>query len=178
MMEMKNFNLSVPITDAEKLLAKRGAIILRDTDGREWYTSQTLFSDDTYKVMYDEQGTVRSITKDVSTLFPVSFSVAEVKEIPEGVNINGGWTYFDGRVFPRQYSTSEMTTIADLEKQSKIEKANEYMNSRQWPGKAALGRLKGDEMAQYNRWLDYLDALDEVDTSLAPDINWPEPPGY
>ncbi|MQK17566.1 hypothetical protein EI013_03255 [Escherichia coli] len=29
---------------------------------------------------------------------------------------------------------------------------------------------------QYNSWLDYLDALEAVDTSSAPDINWPTPP--
>ncbi|EHU01384.1 hypothetical protein CKS_4137 [Pantoea stewartii subsp. stewartii DC283] len=50
------------------------------------------------------------------------------------------------------------------------------MNSRQWPGKAALGRLKGDELAAYNTWLDYLDALYAVDTSKAPDITWPVKP--
>lgn len=42
------------------------------------------------------------------------------------------------------------------------------MNSRQWPGKAAIGRLKGDDLTQYNLWLDYLDALEAVDTSSAP----------
>ncbi|WP_204528018.1 tail fiber assembly protein, partial [Citrobacter cronae] len=31
--------------------------------------------------------------------------------------------------------------------------------------KAAIGRLKGDELAQYNLWLDYLDALEALDTS-------------
>ncbi|EFI5875522.1 hypothetical protein GW108_20135 [Escherichia coli] len=57
-----------------------------------------------------------------------------------------------------------------------IEQANDYMNSKQWPGKAAIGRLKGEELAQYNLWLDYLDALELVDTSGAPDIEWPTPP--
>ena len=33
-----------------------------------------------------------------------------------------------------------------------------------------------DELAQYNLWLDYLDALDAIDTSKAPDITWPTPP--
>ncbi|MGT5875404.1 tail fiber assembly protein, partial [Escherichia coli] len=47
---------------------------------------------------------------------------------------------------------------------------------KQWPGKAAIGRLKGEELAQYNLWLDYLDALELVDTSSAPDIEWPTPP--
>ncbi|EPF4824647.1 tail fiber assembly protein, partial [Escherichia albertii] len=46
----------------------------------------------------------------------------------------------------------------------------------QWPGKAAIGRLKGEELAQYNLWLDYLDALELVDPSSAPDIEWPTPP--
>ncbi len=62
------------------------------------------------------------------------------------------------------------------EKQLRIDEANNYMNGKQWPGKAAIGRLKGEELAQYNLWLDYLDALELVDTSSAPDIEWPTPP--
>jgi len=50
------------------------------------------------------------------------------------------------------------------------------MSSKQWPGKAAIGRLKGDELAQYNRWLDYLDVLEAIDTSKAPNITWPDKP--
>ncbi|MDM2921037.1 tail fiber assembly protein, partial [Citrobacter sp. Cpo032] len=71
----------------------------------------------------------------------------------------------------------ELIAAADAEKQKRIDSANDYMNSKQWSGKAAIGRLKGDELAQYNLWLDYLDALDGVDTSSAPDIEWPMPPG-
>lgn len=65
---------------------------------------------------------------------------------------------------------------AEAEKQSRTNLANDYMNSKQWPGKAAMGRLKDAEKEQYNLWLDYLDALEAVDTSSAPDINWPEKP--
>ena len=68
-------------------------------------------------------------------------------------------------------------SAAENKKRLLINEATEYVNSKQWPGKAAIGRLKGDELAQYNLWLDYLDALDAVDTSSAPDINWPTPPG-
>lgn len=70
----------------------------------------------------------------------------------------------------------QLIAAAIAEKLNRIGQANDYMSSKQWPGKAAIGRLKGDELAQYNLWLDYLDALDVVDTSLAPDINWPDPP--
>ncbi|EIM2944558.1 tail fiber assembly protein [Citrobacter freundii] len=71
----------------------------------------------------------------------------------------------------------ELIADAEREKQRRIDAANEFMNSKQWPGKAAIGRLKGDELAQYNLWLDYLDALDAVKTTSAPDIKWPTPPG-
>lgn len=70
----------------------------------------------------------------------------------------------------------EQLAAADSEKQSRIDQANDYMNGKQWPGKAAIGRLKGDELAQYNLWLDYLDALEVVDTSSAPHIEWPTTP--
>ena len=70
-------------------------------------------------------------------------------------------------------TNDEQVALAEAEKQSRIDEANVYINSKQWPGKAALGRLKDTEKAQYNAWLDYLDALDGVDTSTAPDISWP-----
>ncbi|MEG1467425.1 MAG: tail fiber assembly protein [Hafnia sp.] len=70
----------------------------------------------------------------------------------------------------------EQVAAANAEKQLLIDQANEYMNSKQWPGKASMGRLKDSEKAQYNDWLDYLDALDAVNISTAPDINWPDKP--
>ncbi|MCJ8722406.1 tail fiber assembly protein, partial [Escherichia coli] len=73
-------------------------------------------------------------------------------------------------------SHEEEVEVADAQRQFRIDEANDYMNSKQWPGKAAIGRLKGEELAQYNSWLDYLDALELVDTSGAPDIEWPTPP--
>ncbi|MCW7301471.1 tail fiber assembly protein [Escherichia coli] len=73
-------------------------------------------------------------------------------------------------------SHEELIQQAESERQLLLNQANEYMNSKQWPGKAAIGRLKGEELAQYNSWLDYLDALELVDTTGAPDIEWPTPP--
>lgn len=73
-------------------------------------------------------------------------------------------------------SKEEMQENAEIERQKRIFEANDYMNNKQWPGKAAMGRLKDSEKEQYNAWLDYLDELEVVDTSSAPDITWPEPP--
>ncbi|TGC15418.1 tail fiber assembly protein [Escherichia sp. E4385] len=70
----------------------------------------------------------------------------------------------------------QLIASAEREKQRRIDAANEYMQSKQWPGKAAIGRLNGDDLAQYNLRLDYLEALEAVDTSTAPDITWPVKP--
>lgn len=77
---------------------------------------------------------------------------------------------------PPPPTLEQLITAADAQKQRLLVQANEYMNSKQWPGKAAIGRLKTDELAQYNLWLDYLDALEAIDTSTAPDIEWPVSP--
>ncbi|CAM8567966.1 tail fiber assembly protein [Enterobacter asburiae] len=68
----------------------------------------------------------------------------------------------------------ESLAQARVEKQNRIDAANNYMNGKQWPGKAAIGRLNEEELIQYNMWLDYLDALESVDISCAPNINWPK----
>lgn len=103
----------------------------------------------------------------------------EIIEIPEGVKISIDWGY-DGENFSPtptpEIDKAQLIKTALLEKEGRISAANDFINSKQWPGKAAIGRLKGDELAQYNLWLDYLDALDAVDTSKAQDINWPEMP--
>lgn len=70
----------------------------------------------------------------------------------------------------------ELVATAEREKKLRIVTVNDFISSKQWPGKAAIGRLKGDELAQYNLWLDYLDALEAVDISSAPGIKWPVPP--
>ena len=98
-----------------------------------------------------------------------------MKEAPEGKYrgvIDGMPAWID--IPPPTHE--EQIAAAELEKQQLINQVNEYINSKQWPGKAAIGRLKGEELAQYNLWLDYLDALELVDTSGAPDIEWPTPP--
>ncbi|WP_029696689.1 tail fiber assembly protein [Siccibacter turicensis] len=54
--------------------------------------------------------------------------------------------------------------------------ANAFINEQQWPSRLALGRLSEDEKTDFNGWLDYLDVLEMVDISSAPEINWPTRP--
>ncbi|ELY2535432.1 tail fiber assembly protein [Cronobacter sakazakii] len=71
---------------------------------------------------------------------------------------------------------SAAVKVAAAEKQSRIDQANDYINNKQWPGKAAMGRLTDLERSQYNEWLDYLDVLEEVNISTAPNVIWSEKP--
>lgn len=86
------------------------------------------------------------------------------------------WHTWDSDTNEWCISADAQIKLADNEKSRLIQDANDYINSKQWPGKAAMGRLKDTEKAQYNAWLDYLDALEAVDTSKAPEITWPEIP--
>ncbi|WP_199556716.1 tail fiber assembly protein [Enterobacter kobei] len=91
---------------------------------------------------------------------------------------SGPYDKWDGEKWVEDADAQHTADVAaaESEKQAKIDQANMYINSKQWPGKAAMGRLNDIEKAQYNAWLDYLDALEAVDTSSEPDINWPDAP--
>lgn len=121
---------------------------------------------------YQEYGSIPDDVIEVSdeTRDEYNFAPPEGKQL--GVK-NGlpAW------VEPAPLTKKELVDAAEEQKQILISLANDYINSRQWPGKAAIGRLKGEDLAQYNLWLDYLDALEAVDTFSAPNINWPTPPG-
>lgn len=63
---------------------------------------------------------------------------------------------------------------AETQKQYLIAEVNAETQMLQT--KLALGRIKDDEKALLNAWLDYLDELEAVDVSTAPDITWPVKP--
>lgn len=105
-------------------------------------------------------------------------SFADIKNLnPQKVQLEETVKLAANEILNPPLTHEELIQVAEIERQRRINATNDFMNSRQWPGKAAIGRLKGDELAQYNLWLDYLDALEAVDTSSAPDIKWPTPPG-
>ncbi len=62
----------------------------------------------------------------------------------------------------------------EAKKQSLIAEVN--TETEMLRAKLALGRIKDDEKALLNAWLDYLDELEAVDVSTAPDIEWPVSP--
>lgn len=64
---------------------------------------------------------------------------------------------------------------AEAEKNSRMDEI--ALTIAAWQTKLLIGRkLTASETAQLNAWLDYSDILVAVDTSKAPDIEWPERP--
>ena len=67
----------------------------------------------------------------------------------------------------------EIVTLQELKKERLKNYANTYINEQHWSSKLMLGRLPDDEKLLFNKWLDYLDALKEINVSDAPNISWP-----
>jgi hypothetical protein len=45
-----------------------------------------------------------------------------------------------------------------------------------WQTELQLGIISDDDKKRLIAWIKYIQALQNVDTSLVPDVNWPEPP--
>ncbi|EFZ7274876.1 tail fiber assembly protein [Shigella sonnei] len=68
----------------------------------------------------------------------------------------------------------QLIGAATEERQQRIMSAQQII--RNWETKLQLGRITDDEKRQLNLWLDYIDALNALDLSTAPDISWPSQP--
>ena len=90
-----------------------------------------------------------------------------------------GWTYAGGEIIPPPVADpdpSELIANADAEKQNRLSYATNKIVV--WQTKLLIGRtLTDSESAKLNAWMDYIDAVQAIDTSTAPDIEWPVAPG-
>ena len=89
-----------------------------------------------------------------------------------------GWTYAGGEFIPppvADLDPSELIANADAEKQNRLSYATNKIVV--WQTKLLMGRtLTDSESAKLNAWMDYIDAVQAIDTSTAPDIEWPVSP--
>ncbi|WP_130100506.1 tail fiber assembly protein [Siccibacter turicensis] len=70
----------------------------------------------------------------------------------------------------------ELVEMDELKRQRLKGNAHSIISENQWPSRLALGRINDQEKKQFSAWIDYIDALDVVDISAAPDTKWPEVP--
>lgn len=122
--------------------------------------------------IYEAAGSWPSVYAEVDDSIFAEFSLIPPEGKMRGTGDDGLPSWVD--VPPP--TQEELIGQAERQKQMLIDQANAFINTRQWPGKAVLGRLKGDDLTQYNSWLDYLDALEALDISSSPNFTWPTPP--
>lgn len=144
--------------------------------GEEEAGTAFVFTGSEWSKQTDNRGKTVYSTADGSA-HPVDY-IGEIRTGYTSIAPETPYDKWNGSKWEKDVAAERAALIAaaGVERQSRIQQANDHMNNRQWPGKAVIGRLKDDELAQYNLWLDYLDSLEALDTSTAPDIKWPEPP--
>ncbi|HHO3376219.1 TPA: tail fiber assembly protein [Morganella morganii] len=83
---------------------------------------------------------------------------------------------WNGKKWVTDKTAKKESDIAAAEAKKQFLIAEVNAETQMLQTKLALGRIKENEKALLNAWLDYLDLLEAVDTSTAPDIDWPEKP--
>ncbi|WP_370906008.1 tail fiber assembly protein [Citrobacter koseri] len=165
MKTFKQFNLYEP--DNKDLPS---ALYLRDDNGLDWYECQSEFGRNSYKLVFDNDGLIVACEKDASTLFPVGLSVTEVAILPENFSI-GQWVFKDGKIQPREYSQEELIAQAEAKKTELLAMADAAIAPL---SRAVRMKIATDEEAgKLEEWERYSVMVNRVDTSTAPDINWP-----
>lgn len=76
---------------------------------------------------------------------------------------------------PPEPSHDQLVATAEARKASLLSDARAAISV--WQTKLLMGRKLTDaESVSLNAWIDYIDTVAAIDTSTAPDINWPVPP--
>ncbi len=189
--DIKNFRLiDAPINRSKtQSEINIGVYFLESEDGQDWYECQSLFSDDTAKIMYDHEGIIwgvinkpvpqRGNTYAVSMLWPVNMSVAEIDaaDCPDDCRGDGSWLYRDGRVLPVpvDYQAKAETTRQKL--------LNDADNAiKDWRTELTLGIISDENKATLIMWMNYINVLKSLDLTGVSDgatftaIRWPALP--
>ncbi|EGR7452842.1 DUF4376 domain-containing protein [Salmonella enterica] len=136
-----------------------GAAYLKSEGGQDWYECQKHFADDTLKFTYDDNGVITCITRDVSGLWPVGLSVAEVPDTTANrrADISGRWG-FDGTgvIDLMTLEKAREQKHAEINRWRNAQENTNYVfafNGRNWDyGKATQERLSPSvQMAKANK---------------------------
>lgn len=177
MIHLKNFTEYTPDTgERAELNAEFSALFLRSQGGVDWYDAQTRFKPDTLKIAYDQNCIIVGYSTDVSTLVPYHCSVVEMSlsEVPNTLTDDNTWQFIDGKIVPRMYSHDELVAQADAKKATLFSDAATQVAPLQ--DAADIDDATEDELAQLKAWKVYRVALNRINTSKAPDVEWPKKP--
>ena len=156
-----------------------GVVYLQSEDGLDWYAlRESLVDSDALKIAFQADGIIRQQTYDVQGMFPENLSVAVVnkksvpKDFPE--NADGQWIFNGKKITPRVIPESELIAQAEETRAQLMAEANQKITPLQ--DALDVGIATDEELTQLKAWKTYRVLLNRVDTSTAPDVDWPVAP--
>lgn len=146
-MELKNITRYYP----ENIPYGNNVQYFQSEDGKDFYESLSLFTKKYKLCIHPDTGVIHSVSEDVSALYPAGFSVVEVDELPEGMNINGGWQFVDGVVsaVPVNWNAA-----AENQRVSLLSSANDTIED--WRTELKLDMISDENKARLTRWMTYI----------------------
>ena len=122
------------------------------------------------KTMYEPSNAWPADAIEVDDEIAATFMTTD---IPEGKVLgikDGGAAWVDAPLPTHEQYVSD----ADAMKTSLLNEANQV--TADWRTELALGIISDDDKASLTSWMQYIKAVKAIDTSLAPDMVWPDKP--
>ncbi|WP_109911437.1 tail fiber assembly protein [Providencia rettgeri] len=127
-----------------------------------------------YKIGFDKQGIIRTVSEDISAIYPLDLSIVDVASLPDNFDIDGQWIFENGEIKQYIFTLEEVIFFANQQKKTLLDKAAAIIAPYQ--DAIDLGIATDKELKQLNAWKQYRVDLNRIDTATAPDIAWPEKP--
>ncbi|MBU4680446.1 tail fiber assembly protein [Cedecea davisae] len=169
-MELKNVKRYTP----EEQKFGKDVMYYIDESGLDFYDSANKFTKKYKCCIEPDTRIVRSVSEDVSHLYPVGFDIVETAVLPEGFDIRGGWVFARGKVVARQVGGDELIFQAESEKTKRLADASAAIATL--ADAVELEIATDEEAARLTEWKKYRVLLSRVDANNASQITWPELP--
>ncbi|QUT00923.1 tail fiber assembly protein [Proteus terrae] len=136
-------------------------VYLKSDCGKDWYSCMHDFSKDTLKIEFSDDSKIVRVSYDVSKLFPINRSVAEVYNIPLGFNLGDEWCFLNGRIekkcnINKKYSIERMKSKLFKEASYIIDSLEEAKNK---------GYISQSDISKIDKWKEYRYAVFSIDAS-------------
>ncbi len=169
-MKLTNLQRYVP----DEYFFGEGVQYFIDSSGKDWFQSLPEFTKKYALAIENDTGVIRSISEDVSRIYPAGLTVVEVDSLPDGCDISGEWFFKSGQIVPREITQQERIAIATKKKIELMLVATNKMAPLQ--DAVELGISTDNEIKQLDAWKAFRVILNRIDVTQVPDIEWPVEP--
>ncbi|WP_113411379.1 tail fiber assembly protein [Escherichia coli] len=142
-----------------------------DATGKDWYKSLPEFTKKYSLAIDNDTGVIRSISEDVSGIYPGGLTVVDVDSIPDGCDIFGGWIFDGEKVIPRRYSDEELKLQSEKKKRTLLAEASAVIAPLERA--VRLNMATDEEHTRLEEWERYSVLVSRVDTAKP---EWPQKP--